>query len=74
MAEGRLESEWDRQSCLLAMLANIHRDTKKYPKGFSATEYNPMRKAAAKKQRGSSFKDNPEAIAPFKRMKKGAKK
>lgn len=38
---GRIDSEWDRMSCLLAMIANTNRDSKKHPKGFSPEQFHP---------------------------------
>ena len=46
MAEGRAEESWGRLSCLLALLANAHRDPKK-TSPFSPTDFNPyVRKRA----------------------------
>lgn len=68
MAESRMEFEWDLQSTLLALIANVHRDSKKYPKGFDASFFNPMIKKTQK--RVASFNQIEEDIAVFKRMSK----
>jgi hypothetical protein len=50
MTEGRRRDQWSRASCLLAMLANIHRDPKKgreySPADFDPTHEKPPRRVA----------------------------
>lgn len=69
MAYARLEVLWDLQSCLMALIANIHRDTKTHPKGIRPQDLNPMLKRQSRKRAGS-FKDIADDVAVFKRMRK----
>lgn len=68
MTEARLEVAWDLQSSLMALIANINRDVKRYPKGFTPRDYNPMIKKA--QRRVNSFNEIAEDIAVFKRMRR----
>lgn len=49
MAEGREEREWSRTAVLLALVANVNRDTKKRPKPYTPDEFNPYSKKNRRK-------------------------
>lgn len=53
MAEGREEREWARTSALLALVANVNRDTKKRPKPYTPDEFNPYSKKNRNRRKGS---------------------
>ncbi|MEM8739468.1 MAG: hypothetical protein AAGG38_13475 [Planctomycetota bacterium] len=45
MAEGRRRHDWDQTAELLALLANVHRDTKKRPRPYPSSWFHPLRSA-----------------------------
>lgn len=51
MAEGHGRAAWGHTSSLLAMLANIHRDTRKRRRPYQPGEFNPH--SQARRRRGS---------------------
>ena len=53
MAEGREEREWARTSALLALVANVNRDTKKRPKPYTPDEFNPYSTRNRNRRKGS---------------------
>jgi hypothetical protein len=60
MAEGRLQSEWDHTSVILALLANVHRDPKKR-RPYRPEDFHPYRK-----KRSSGIRITRESIALLK--------
>lgn len=63
MAEARLESEWDRTSQLLALLANANRDPKKHGP-FKASDFHPFRRRAI----GGGMRITSENIGMLKKV------
>ena len=51
MAQGRVRSEWNQTSCILALIANVNRDRKKRSRPFDPREFHPMENS------GKSVKD-----------------
>lgn len=49
MADGRQSEAWNHTASLLAMLANIYRDTKKRPRPFQMQNFHPHLAQAAKR-------------------------
>ncbi len=41
MSDGRVKEAWGRQSALLAMLANCHRDQKRRTKPYEPRDFDP---------------------------------
>lgn len=54
MWEGRFNEEWKRWAELLCVLYNAHRDSKKTPSPFKATDFHPILSAVARANRRAS--------------------
>lgn len=44
MAEAKMEWDWRHTSEHMALHCNIHRDTDKFPRGFTPDQFNPFRR------------------------------
>lgn len=51
MAEGRQRSQWNQTASILAMIANVNRDTSKRSTPFRPDEFNPFDNAPPQKPR-----------------------
>jgi hypothetical protein len=67
MVHGRLNEAWDRNSHLLAMLANPHRDRKKRSRPFEPSDFHPFR--TTKRRSGDSIKEARALFESFKRRR-----
>lgn len=57
MATGRLESEWDRTAQIVAVMAELKRDSKKRAKPYTAKEFNPYRSNGSQAKAEGSIED-----------------
>lgn len=55
-AKGRQRAEWSRTAQLSALLANPHRDTKRHPEPFAASDFNPFAEPEAAKPKRRELK------------------
>ena len=51
MAEGRVRSEWNQTSSILALIATVNRDRKKRSRPFDPREFHPL------ENKGGTHKD-----------------
>lgn len=63
MQLGHAESAWAHTSSVLALIANCHRDAKRRPRPFAASDFNPL-----KRQRSDAIEINAETKGDFKRL------